>query len=789
MATTASVYNYSRLTRQILKKNRKHTPSLTLHLHPTWFRFEDAKGRLIFEEPVSPPDLPGPSTYRAPRVMTPGKELLRCIRDHKLPDDVLSVLDARRTPFYDGCLIVEIKDHRRPIRVEPSRITKIDTRPSGPDDSIDPKSLAARIEGGRYGHGPAYRLAQEQVALKQDKADSAKSDQTQGPEVYRVVLFPSDETLWVDLKNLNDKRSGGTWTEEEGLHIESKILSLTSAPLCLDPDPHATKMANLILAATAPASRYIPSPTSSLSHQRIFPPLEPIVPPIEKPETEQDRAAKKEQERELFEAGRRQALMKLMEGGWKGQTLDKKPSIKANVAASRSSTPLTPAAAPAPSPAPQPGPQPGPPLADDSPIFIPTFRRLQFIESVRAKRNPQSVEHPQEEDGAESSGQPHSDGNKKDSTTASGSNSTGASKKAISKKRKKADEAAAAAAAAAEKEAEEEEEEASAPKSKKKKKNNKASSPPAPEPNGKKKETTASATSPDKKARPKAKPKKSAAAAKKEAEEAAAAAANGGDAGSPNDTNDEADTSGPINSKGGKKLPAGKRTPSKAAKKTTAANNSANRQSSSATPSLRAAQLPGGQGASPSRHHGASPYNNGAPNGLNMTTPSPAMSHQGIPPNNYANSLPLGVGLPLSSPNQNHLTNHHYGLPLGSNATNSPQQQQPQSNMGIPGGLNLPFAPGQGASNSQPNFNFNHQQPNFNIPQPQQQQQQPQINFAQLPAHLHQQYFAWQQQQQQQQQQAQHQQQQQQQMNQQNAGNNPAQQAGNRFPPGWPVAQ
>lgn len=40
MATTASVYNASRTTRQVLKRHRKEAPSLVLHLFTNNFRFE-----------------------------------------------------------------------------------------------------------------------------------------------------------------------------------------------------------------------------------------------------------------------------------------------------------------------------------------------------------------------------------------------------------------------------------------------------------------------------------------------------------------------------------------------------------------------------------------------------------------------------------------------------------------------------------------------------------------------------------------------------------------------------
>ena len=40
MATSASVYNYERTTRQILKRHRKDPASFSVHIHPQFLRFE-----------------------------------------------------------------------------------------------------------------------------------------------------------------------------------------------------------------------------------------------------------------------------------------------------------------------------------------------------------------------------------------------------------------------------------------------------------------------------------------------------------------------------------------------------------------------------------------------------------------------------------------------------------------------------------------------------------------------------------------------------------------------------
>lgn len=111
MASTGSLYNHSRITRQMLRRHRRSPASIYLHLHPAWIKFEDAKGRLILEEPITAGleggmAVAGPSRLGGgedgPAVLTPGKELLRCIRDQQLPNYMLDLLDARRIPFYEG---------------------------------------------------------------------------------------------------------------------------------------------------------------------------------------------------------------------------------------------------------------------------------------------------------------------------------------------------------------------------------------------------------------------------------------------------------------------------------------------------------------------------------------------------------------------------------------------------------------------------------------------------------------------------------------------------------------
>lgn len=52
---------------------------------------------------------------------------------------------------------------------------------------------------------------------------SASNGIAGGPEVYRIVLHPTSESLYTDLRLL-DESLGGNWVDEDVLEVESKIL-------------------------------------------------------------------------------------------------------------------------------------------------------------------------------------------------------------------------------------------------------------------------------------------------------------------------------------------------------------------------------------------------------------------------------------------------------------------------------------------------------------------------------------------------------------------------------------
>ncbi|UZJ52722.1 hypothetical protein CBS101457_002042 [Exobasidium rhododendri] len=295
MATTASVYNASRTTRQVLKRHRKEGPSLTLHLHANTFRFE--KQAISFEC----------SQDGAFLCESPLKNLLYYIRDQKVPADLVDIFDEANVPFFEGCLIIEIHDHRSQSSSQdspfptpvPSRLVNGSSSSSSNENattSIFNAESSARALGGNYGF-----LRRLGVDARKRNGDQSGSSGPPNPSVYRVVLYPSPETLWTDLRMLNEVEGGGLWTDEDVLEIESRILTLTSPPLCLTPDPQVSRIANLMLGATAPPCAYSPLPTAPLPYFRQTDRKRGI----NSIEVEMDEANKK----------RREKIMRMMEKG------------------------------------------------------------------------------------------------------------------------------------------------------------------------------------------------------------------------------------------------------------------------------------------------------------------------------------------------------------------------------------------------------------------------------------------------------------------------------------------
>ncbi|KAF8677554.1 hypothetical protein RhiXN_05174 [Rhizoctonia solani] len=183
-----AVYNYKKREEQILARFSKSPPSFTVHLYSGhWTLSKDNNARTFL--------------YNSPAV-----SILDSIRAHQVPVDMLEMLDQANVPFYDGCLIVEEHDHS---------LATGEATPSDPSVS-----------------------------------DAKTKPITSPAQKRRIVLYPNGETLWADISILN-ARNGNTWTDQQAIEFEAKILAAIAPPLCLDPDPIASKIASVAMNSTS----------------------------------------------------------------------------------------------------------------------------------------------------------------------------------------------------------------------------------------------------------------------------------------------------------------------------------------------------------------------------------------------------------------------------------------------------------------------------------------------------------------------------------------------------------
>ncbi|KAI8595934.1 Spt20 family-domain-containing protein, partial [Dissophora ornata] len=148
----------------LLQKYKRSPASFIIHLYETHFKFENQDGVFLFNSPM--------------------KIFLKSIQEKRLPPGLLDIIKSAQCPYYEGCLIAEVVDHRK----------------------------------------------------------KKESDVT---TTKRIILSPTQETLWADLSLLHEE-SGESWTSDMMLDFESKILIATEAPLCLDPSPMVTVLSNEI---------------------------------------------------------------------------------------------------------------------------------------------------------------------------------------------------------------------------------------------------------------------------------------------------------------------------------------------------------------------------------------------------------------------------------------------------------------------------------------------------------------------------------------------------------------
>jgi len=179
----------------ILKKFRGNPPSLIIHLHPTHFRFDQQEGSFSYKSPM--------------------KMVLEHIRQRTVPHDLLDFMQD--VPFYDGCMIVQIHDHKS---IAPSQSPTRTTTEPGKTVPFSVHNHNAYLTPSPYVPYPTQNTEAKKEAEVDDKTKTAEQKDKENmpaptlpgdshrnksnsppkkPKVTTVVLHPTPLSNHVDL--------------------------------------------------------------------------------------------------------------------------------------------------------------------------------------------------------------------------------------------------------------------------------------------------------------------------------------------------------------------------------------------------------------------------------------------------------------------------------------------------------------------------------------------------------------------------------------------------------------
>ncbi|KAG9686819.1 hypothetical protein KCU69_g10750, partial [Aureobasidium melanogenum] len=224
-----------RSSEHILRKFRGSPPSLTIHLHATFFRFDQQDGSFPYDSPM--------------------KFILQHLRKQTVPHEMVQDLLENGVAFYDGCLIVNIVNHKSSVAktTTPGNLSVTSADHNVPfsmhnyHDHITPSPF-----------GPYSKKSSERSSLSNKsrsesikQQDGSKEQTHTGPRTSTIVLHPTDLSRHHELMHLANQsnKTAMAIDEKDYYQFEANMLVSSEPPLLLEPakSPEEAEMALKIL--------------------------------------------------------------------------------------------------------------------------------------------------------------------------------------------------------------------------------------------------------------------------------------------------------------------------------------------------------------------------------------------------------------------------------------------------------------------------------------------------------------------------------------------------------------
>jgi transcription factor SPT20 len=161
-------------------------------------------------------DRPEASSRRPPSSPF-SQAFLEAVRAQTIPQDLIPTLAAANVPYYDGCLIVELVDHR-PKPLPPSCASNAALAVSLSSSSI-PNDLTTVGTSSEASSSKPPPLPPSTAASTSALTSTGRSSSAP----VRIVLHPSPGSVWTDVCMMNEEM-GGNWDDFDALQLEARIL-------------------------------------------------------------------------------------------------------------------------------------------------------------------------------------------------------------------------------------------------------------------------------------------------------------------------------------------------------------------------------------------------------------------------------------------------------------------------------------------------------------------------------------------------------------------------------------
>jgi transcription factor SPT20 len=215
----------------ILKKYAGRPPSLVVHLHQNHFRFDGQDSVFQYKSPM--------------------KLFLDHVKARTIPHDLLEYFVQAGVPFYDGCLIVQLHDHKSVV--QPKDVSK----PTSTANTVVASSIhnhnqwltpspfvpfpKEELQGGdgttKVEEEPVEKTPEEKdkKSMPAPSLPTAESQKTKGvpkPKTMTAVLLPTPESLHVDLmiKAATPKASADARAINDASSLVPPSTPLTTVP-------------------------------------------------------------------------------------------------------------------------------------------------------------------------------------------------------------------------------------------------------------------------------------------------------------------------------------------------------------------------------------------------------------------------------------------------------------------------------------------------------------------------------------------------------------------------------